>query len=80
RIVWLELAVRNGDAKCKKELVQYATRSYDFRTRINALEAIMRLNFYNPEVANAIQDAVNHWNFKLRAAGQKADLHFKVNR
>lgn len=80
RIVWLELAVRNGDAKYKKELIQYATRSYDFRTRINALEAIMRLNLYNPEVANAIQDAVNHWNFKLRAAGQKADLHFKVNR
>lgn len=80
RIVWLELAVRNGAAKYKKELVQYATRSYDFRTRINALEAIMRLNLYNPEVANAIQDAVNHWNFKLRAAGQKADLHFKVNR
>lgn len=80
RIVWLEQAVRNGATKYKKELVHYATRSYDFRTRINALEAIMRLNLYNPEVESAIQDAINHWNFKLRAAGQKAYQHFEGNR
>jgi aminopeptidase N len=68
----LELQARDGDAAAMKQLVNYAGISYEFRTRINAIQALKRLDYFDAELGKNLLDAAVNPNHKL--AGVAADL------
>lgn len=65
-IAWLELATENGDSTAQTKLVEYAGPRFEFRTRINALEALGRLDYLDKKLAEYLVEAACHWNFRLR--------------
>ncbi len=81
RIKWLEIAINNGGWAYEKELKQYASPSYEFETRINAMYALKRLNLVDEVVIHNMMEGLFHWNFKIRNAAREnlTDL-FKQNR
>lgn len=65
RIAWLETAIRFGRIKYLDELRDYLSPRFDFRTRINAVEAIGRLEICDDSIASALVEAALYWNFRL---------------
>ncbi len=65
-ITWLELATEIGDSSAIAKLVAYAGPRFEFRTRINAIEALGQMNYLDNEFASNLVDAACHWNFRLR--------------
>lgn len=76
RIAWLETAIAHQKLSHLKELKRYLGPSYDFKTRINAIEAIGRLNLLDAEIASQLVQAALHWNFRLSPVAQDALQHF----
>lgn len=68
RIKWLELALNKNknQQKLLDELIDYSSHSFEFETRINAINALKNLNYADTIVLNNIIDAYNYWNNKLR--------------
>lgn len=66
RISWLKLAIENGQQKMIDELIDYSGPSFDFLTRMNAIEALGELKYLNGSVAANIVEAADHWNFRLQ--------------
>ena len=60
-----------------QKLADYAGPSYEFRTRINAMQEIQRLNYLTPTAANAINDAASSKNWRLAAPAREVRQHFK---
>jgi aminopeptidase N len=77
RIKWLELSINNGFENNLQELINYSGPSYEFETRINAMDALKRLNQMNPEIAQNMLDGLLHWNYKIRNAARDNLLDFK---
>jgi len=65
RISWLEIAVENGHKEYIQELIGYSSKSFEFETRQNALNALKRLNLMDTAIANNLIDAYLYWNYKL---------------
>lgn len=65
RIVWLETAIRFGRTKYLDELRDYLSPRFDFRTRINAVQAVGRLEICDESIASALVEAALYWNFRL---------------
>ncbi len=67
RIKWLELGIENGYHKSlfTDELIELTSSSYEFRTRLNAMEALVRLNICNPLIAKNMQEASLSYNARL---------------
>lgn len=65
RIKWLEIAIEKGQKKFLQELIRYSSKSYEFETRQNALNALKRLNYMDSEVAGNLLDSYLYWNYKL---------------
>ncbi len=77
RTKWLEYAVMNIDgpelnAKHKNELVTLCGANYEFRTRVNAANALKRLGFLDEQIAKNLLDACLTYNSRL--AGPCADV------
>jgi hypothetical protein len=77
RCKWLEYAVMNIDgpelnAKHKNELVTLCGANYEFRTRVNAANALKRLGFLDEQIARNLLDACLTYNSRL--AGPCADV------
>jgi hypothetical protein len=68
RIKWLEISIENGNRKVLPELKKYSSSSYEFETRINAMNALKRLNVLDEEVALNMLQAATHWNYKIKTA------------
>lgn len=68
RIKWLEISVNNGNKKVLDELKSYTGESYEFETRINAINALKRLNILDELVVKNMIQGLTHWNYKIRAA------------
>lgn len=68
----LELQAQDGDAAALKQLVGFTGVSYEFRTRINAIQALKRLDYFDAELGNNLISAAINPNHKL--AGVAADL------
>ncbi len=47
------------------QLIDYSSPGYEFRTRINAIEALSRLNYLDEVVALNLLEAATHFNFRL---------------
>lgn len=67
RIKWLELKSGRGDESAIKTLAAMTSRSYEFRTRVGAMEALKRLNYLGPDVLPHLFDALTSSNNRLRA-------------
>ena len=68
RIKWLEISINNGNRKVVDELKGYSGESYEFETRINAINAMKRLNILDELVLKNMIQGLIHWNYKIRAA------------
>jgi aminopeptidase N len=65
-IKWLEISYNvSNDKKYADQLVQYCSNSYEFRTRVNAAQAIKRLNYFDPALLEFLVDAVVSPNGRL---------------
>lgn len=67
RISWLEIAISNGEIKYSKELADYTSSSYEFETRINAANALRRLNLLNNDAILNLLEGASHWNYKMKS-------------
>lgn len=66
RIKWLEIAFTStGNEAHVKELIDYVSQSYEFRTRVNAANALKRLNYFNEELLANIINALESPNKRL---------------
>jgi aminopeptidase N len=70
RIEWLRIAINAGQHEYIPELVDYSGRSFDFLTRINAMNALLFLRYLDEVSASHIVEAANHWNFRLRPVAE----------
>lgn len=68
----LELQAAGGDQAAINQLVSYVSVSYEFRTRINAIQAIKRLDYFDAILGVNLLNALVNPNGKL--AGPAADL------
>jgi len=76
RIKWLEISLENGNMAVYDELKSYTSGIYEFETRINAMDALKRLNLPdNESIGNMIQ-GLFHWNYKIRNAASENLLYF----
>lgn len=78
RIKWLEISINNGKTDCTIELKNYTGESYDFETRINAMNALKRLNILDETVTQNILISLIHWNYKIRIAAADKLKYFYV--
>jgi len=65
RIKWLEIACGIDRAKFIGELVNYACPPYEFRTRINAMEALKKLNYFDEKLLSGLVNSASHFNTRL---------------
>lgn len=62
-----ELAAHRGSRAARDSLVDLAGPWVEFRTRLNALQALQRLNECPESLVPHLFDAMTHWNTRLRA-------------
>lgn len=79
RIKWLELGIENGYHKTlfTDELIELSSCSYEFRTRLNAMEALLRLGICNETVAENILEATQSKNVRLAGGAKRIVQEFK---
>jgi aminopeptidase N len=66
RVLWYEMTVRGGLRAALDSLVDMASPAYEFRTRVNAFESLLRLNYLNESLVQHLYDAMTHANGRLR--------------
>lgn len=76
KIAQLELLAQSGDEKAFKLLTNFSGNQYEFRTRMNAIKALSRLNSINETIANNLIEAAVHWNFRLSPVALEALQEF----
>jgi aminopeptidase N len=65
-IKWLELsAIHDSGTGYTDKLVDYTSNSYEFRTRVNAMQALKRLNYFNEELLTNLTSALSNPNTRL---------------
>ncbi len=67
RVKWLVYQVNSGNDQYKSELVNYSSDLYEFRTRINAFEGLVSINFLNKEAIEHLFSASLSLNQRLAA-------------
>jgi aminopeptidase N len=73
RVRWLELAyLAYGRQTYADELVALTSSSYEFRTRINAMAALRRIDYFTQPLVGNLADAILNPNTRL--AGPAGDL------
>ena len=65
RMKWLELSYLNGNKKVLDEIIDYTSISFDFETRLNALNILRKINYLDKSTARNLLLASIHWNPKL---------------
>jgi len=68
RIKWLEISINNRNLQVVDELKSYTGESYEFETRINAINTLKRLNILDELVVKNMIQGLAHWNYKIKAA------------
>ncbi|MBX3101653.1 MAG: hypothetical protein KF690_04025 [Bacteroidetes bacterium] len=71
-IDWLTLSAQSGDGKSLALLVAYAGPSYEFRTRISAIQALTDLNYVDNTLLQNLSDAALSPNTRLAGPAQDA--------
>jgi aminopeptidase N len=76
RISWLEIAIERGGTAFVPELKNYTSESHEFETRINAMQALQRLNILDAEIAANMMQGLFHWNRKISSAARETLAYF----
>ncbi len=76
RIKWLEIAINAGQKKYLKELKDYSSPNYEFKTRINAFHALKRLNHCDMETAYNLARGWSSWHFQINNAAKEVIKYF----
>ena len=75
RVAWLEITASEADSlhhkKFLKELVDYTSNRYEFRTRVRATEALERLNYCDEELIINLFNACTYTNNRLSNPASK---------
>ena len=66
RVLWHQLRAARGDRASLRALAEMCGASYEFRTRINAFDAVKQLNYLDTNVAMNLFDAILRSNSRLR--------------
>ncbi|MFQ5334762.1 MAG: M1 family metallopeptidase [Flavobacteriales bacterium] len=65
-IAWLEMGyLRTSKKEYVDRLVAYTGNAYEFRTRVNAAQALQRLDYFDVQLMRNLFDAVCHFNRRL---------------
>lgn len=83
RIIRHELLAGAGERSSLDSLERLARPEHEFRTRVNAFEALRRLNHCTGDVVHSLCDAMTHANGRLRGPATDIARHFlttSVNR
>lgn len=81
RVKWLEIAyAKSGENKFLEELISYLSASHEFLTRINAAEALKRLNVLTPTAVEYMVDAIMSRNSRLYNPSKDILEHFYAQR
>jgi aminopeptidase N len=76
-IKWLEVKARtSGDAESFNRLVALTNQSYEFRTRVNAAQALKRLDFFHVDLMKNLVEAGFSANTRLAGPCNDALLYF----
>jgi len=65
-VLWYEMAARGGLRGALDTLVDMAGPAWEFRTRVNAFESLLRLDYLNESLVQHLYDAMAHANGRLR--------------
>lgn len=76
RMKWLEIAIGSGKLEFINELFEYTSPSYEFETRINSINLLVKIDLLNELTAKNILEACTHWNGKIRSASIDAIRFF----
>ena len=71
-----EISARHGDTSSVARLVEEAGVSYDFMTRVNALEALKRLGYFDTPLFPALMSAMANPNGRLRGPAEAFASYF----
>ena len=71
-----EISARHGDTSSVARLVDYTGVSYDFMTRVNALEALKRLGYCDEPLFPGLMSAMANPNGRLRAPAEAFASYF----
>jgi aminopeptidase N len=71
-----EIGARHGDTSSVARLVEFAGVSYEFMTRVNALEALKRLGYCDEPLFPALLSAMANPNGRLRAPAEAFASYF----
>jgi aminopeptidase N len=75
-VLWHEIRARKGHHDALVRLVDYASPAWEFRTRVNAIEALRRLNYCGDDLIPQLFRALTHWNGRLRAPAGTVAAYF----
>lgn len=76
-VKWLELsAATTKDKQYFDKLVAYTSNSYEFRTRVNAMHALKRLDHFDMNLLNNLLNAVLYTNGRLAGPAAEVLGHF----
>jgi hypothetical protein len=76
-IKWLELsAATTNDNQYISKLVTYTSNSYEFRTRTNAMQALMRLDYFDNTLLANLLNAVPSANGRLAGPATEVLQYF----
>ncbi len=75
-VLWNEISARHGDTASVSRLIGYAGVSYEFMTRMNALEALKRLGVCDERLFGPLFSAMANPNGRLRAPAEAVAAYF----
>jgi aminopeptidase N len=75
-VLWHEISARQGDTASAALLAGYTGVSYDFMTRVNALEALKRLGTCDEPLFPGLMSAMANPNGRLRAPAEAVASYF----
>ncbi len=78
-IKWLELSASSSpgiENSFTAKLVQYSSNSYEFRTRVNAMQALKRLDYFNSNLLGSLLDAIPSSNGRLAGPATEVLQYF----
>lgn len=78
KVRWLEIACSRNKAQYLPQLVDLTGRRYEFRTRLNAMEALKRLNHLDEQATANLFDAALHPNRRLAGPAKSLLKHFML--
>ena len=77
KIKWLEVAYAyGGDKAALRRLVEYASATYEFRTRQNAMQSLQRINYLDDKATAHMTHALLSANSRLHAVAKEVLKHF----